>query len=196
VSQKSLQLQGQLARYCLVANSAQYAHSTSCLPSLIAWQRQTGNKYIKNFDFDYPHTNATFTVTSVSGHLLTHDFPESHRTWLSCDPFALFDAPVEVKVASESKAIEKNLVTEAKRANMLMIWTDCDREGEHIGAEVAKVCRKAKAGITVKRARFSAIIAQCVAWFAFAMHSLTQFADKFTPPPSTLLNLIVHKLMQ
>ena len=39
-----------------------------------------------------------------------------------------------------------------------MIWTDCDREGEFIGAMVAKVCRRAKPNIVVKRARFSAII--------------------------------------
>jgi len=67
---------------------------------------------------------------------------------------------VEVKVASESKAIEKNLMTEARSANVLMIWTDCDREGEHIGLEVAKVCRRVNARITIKRARFSAIISQ------------------------------------
>jgi len=45
---------------------------------------------------------------------------------------------------------------------MLMIWTDCDREGEHIGSEIASVCRRAKRNIIVKRARFSAIIAQWV----------------------------------
>ena len=53
-------------------------------------------------------------------------------------------------------------MTEARGADMLMIWTDCDREGEHIGSEVATVCRKAKRNIIVKRARFSAIIAQYV----------------------------------
>ena len=41
-----------------------------------------------------------------------------------------------------------------------MIWTDCDREGENIGAEIANVCRGAKRDIIVRRARFSAIIAQ------------------------------------
>lgn len=43
-----------------------------------------------------------------------------------------------------------------------MIWTDCDREGEHIGSEVAQVCRKANPRIRVKRAKFSAIIPQYV----------------------------------
>lgn len=40
-----------------------------------------------------------------------------------------------------------------------MIWTDCDREGEHIGSEVADVCRAANRRIIVERARFSALIA-------------------------------------
>ncbi|WAQ88490.1 hypothetical protein PtA15_9A617 [Puccinia triticina] len=39
-----------------------------------------------------------------------------------------------------------------------MIWTDCDREGEHIGSEIVSVCRAAKPDIIVLRARFSAII--------------------------------------
>lgn len=57
------------------------------------------------------------------------------------------------------KKIERNLQTESRRADLLMIWTDCDREGEHIGSEIAAVCRKANPRIVVKRARFSAIIA-------------------------------------
>ncbi|KAJ6498952.1 prokaryotic type I DNA topoisomerase [Mycena sanguinolenta] len=122
--------------------------------------RPTQNKYIRNYDFDYPQTRAQFTVTCVSGHLTSHDFPETHRKWHSCDPIALFDAPVESFISKDSKSIEKNLAQEARRADMLMIWTDCDREGEHIGSEIKRVCRKAKANIAVKRARFSAIIAQ------------------------------------
>ncbi|KAJ7693325.1 prokaryotic type I DNA topoisomerase [Mycena rosella] len=122
--------------------------------------RSTPSKFIKNYDFDYPQTNAQYTVTCVSGHLTSHDFPETHRKWHSCDPFSLFDAPVETYISKDSKDIETNLTREARRADMLMIWTDCDREGEHIGSEVKRVCRKAKPNIIVKRARFSAIIAQ------------------------------------
>ncbi|THH02191.1 hypothetical protein EW145_g6782 [Phellinidium pouzarii] len=122
--------------------------------------RTTRNKFIKNFDFDYPQTRAMFTVTAVSGHLMEHDFDDAHRAWSACDPFALFDAPVEARVAPGSKTIEENLRAEARHADELMIWTDCDREGENIGAEVARVCRKANARIRVTRARFSAIIPQ------------------------------------
>lgn len=123
-------------------------------------QRPTTNKYIKNYDFNYPQTNSIYTVTSVSGHLTSHDFSDVYRQWNSCDPFTLFDAPIETTISADSKTIEKNLQSEARKADMLMIWTDCDREGEHIGSEVANVCRRAKRNIIVKRARFSAIIAQ------------------------------------
>jgi len=93
---------------------------------------------------------------------LRHDFPDTHRKWQSCDPFELFDAPIEVQVAPDKKAIVDNLSSEARKAHQLMIWTDCDREGENIGLEIVKICRKAKPNIVVKRARFSAIIAQYV----------------------------------
>lgn len=58
----------------------------------------------------------------------------------------------------DHRGIEANLLAEARKATHLMIWTDCDREGEFIGSMVAQVCRRAKPNIVVKRARFSAII--------------------------------------
>ncbi|KAF9050298.1 DNA topoisomerase [Panaeolus papilionaceus] len=122
--------------------------------------RNSASKYIKNYDFDYPQTRAFFTVTAVVGHLTATDFPEEYRKWTSCDPFALFDAAVTTSVASDKKDVERNLIQQARTANMLMIWTDCDREGEHIGSEIVRVCRKSNPTIQVKRARFSAIIAQ------------------------------------
>lgn len=57
------------------------------------------------------------------------------------------------------KQVERNLQQEARHADLLMIWTDCDREGEHIGSEIVNVCRRANRNIRVKRAKFSAIIA-------------------------------------
>ena len=40
---------------------------------------------------------------------------------------------------------------------MLIIWTDCDREGENIGFEIIDVCKAVKPRIEVKRAKFSEI---------------------------------------
>lgn len=36
--------------------------------------------------------------TSVAGHVTEMDFGEGYRKWNSCQPSALFDAPIEVKV--------------------------------------------------------------------------------------------------
>jgi DNA topoisomerase-3 len=61
-------------------------------------QRNTAVGFIKNMDFSYqlqagrPYVD--FTVTAVAGHLTSSDFTDQHRKWNSCDPFALFDAPI------------------------------------------------------------------------------------------------------
>jgi DNA topoisomerase IA len=123
-------------------------------------KRNTRSNIIKNYDFDYPQCRAKFTVTCVAGHILHYDFIASHRPWTSCDPFDLFEAHIEGIVTPDRKAIVDNLQSEARNAQQLMIWTDCDREGENIGSEIKRICLKANRNIIVKRARFSAIIAQ------------------------------------
>ncbi|TFY69145.1 hypothetical protein EVG20_g3279 [Dentipellis fragilis] len=154
-------LQGTGMRVLCVAEKPSIAKSISQILSGGQYTtRSSPVNFIKNYDFNYPQTRAQFTVTCVAGHLMSHDFTDTHRKWNSCEPFTLFEAPVVSFVAPDKKGIERNLISEAKKAQELMIWTDCDREGENIGAEIASICRKAKPGITVKRARFSAIIAQ------------------------------------
>lgn len=120
------------------------------------------DKYCRNYDLTYnlaPHGWVNMTITSVLGHLTSTDFPEQYRAWHSCDPVAVFDAPVETCVPDNMQNVAKNLRQEARGARILMIWTDCDREGEHIGSEIITECRKVNARIEVQRARFSAIIA-------------------------------------
>lgn len=63
-------------------------------------------------------------------------------------------------VQQDKGAIAQNLRSKARACQELVIWTDCDREGENIGAEVKIVCREGNPRITVRRARFSAIIAK------------------------------------
>ena len=40
----------------------------------------------------------------------------------------------------------------------LVLWTDCDREGEYIGYEIMQVVKQKRPNIKVLRARFSALI--------------------------------------
>lgn len=57
----------------------------------------------------------------------------------------------------DRKAVAQNIETEARRARYLVIWTDCDREGEHIGGEIRDAAKKGNRNLEVKRARFSNI---------------------------------------
>jgi DNA topoisomerase-3 len=128
------------------------------------------DKYCRNYEFQYrmpPGGLAgaggdwvDMTVTSVKGHLMGSDFPESYRKWAACSPSELFTAPIETSVSQDCRQVAQNLKDEARRADLLMIWTDCDREGEHIGTEIVKVCRQVNPRVKVKRAKFSAIIAK------------------------------------
>ncbi|PYH69766.1 DNA topoisomerase 3 [Aspergillus vadensis CBS 113365] len=118
-----------------------------------------GNQYVKNYVFDFnfggPWGTCTVTMTSVIGHLTGLDFERQYRTWLSCPPSALFEAPVHESVADDKVAIAKNIQEQARRCKALFIWTDCDREGEHIGTEIRKQAKEGNARIVIKRARFS-----------------------------------------
>lgn len=98
-------------------------------------------------------------MTSVLGHLMEQDFSAEYKNWRSRDPSALFDAPIETFVADKMKGVAKNIETKARSAHYLYIWTDCDREGEHIGAEIRECAFKTNARLRsagkVVRARFS-----------------------------------------
>lgn len=94
-------------------------------------------------------------MTSVIGHLNGLDFPSRYKGWRSCDPGSLFDAPVEDTVDQDKKAIAENISLQARYARALFIWTDCDREGEHIGSEVRQAAKMGNNTIEVKRAQFS-----------------------------------------
>lgn len=86
---------------------------------------------------------------------MTFDFSNAYRGWSSCDPEQLFDAPVVKKCPPNFEKIKQTLEREIRTCNGLIIWTDCDREGENIGYEIIDVCRAIKSNINVHRAKFS-----------------------------------------
>lgn len=100
---------------------------------------------------------ANMKVTSVSGHLMGIEFTSEYG-WDRCNPNQLFDAPIERKVTEEGKDIEKTLLELAKKCKYLLLWLDCDMEGENISYEVIEVCQSANPHIEIFRARFSALI--------------------------------------
>jgi len=54
--------------------------------------------------------------------------------------------------------IKRTLEEEARKCQWLVLWLDCDREGENIAFEVIEVCTAVNHHITIWRARFSALI--------------------------------------
>ncbi|KAJ3105692.1 hypothetical protein HDU97_007669 [Phlyctochytrium planicorne] len=106
--------------------------------------RDTRNQYIKNYEFRTTYENRLCDVvmTSVSGHLLDFSFGDELKRWEGVPPVDLFDAPIRKICNEKNKEIKDNLMKEARKASVLVIWTDCDDEGECIGAEVAEIAEE------------------------------------------------------
>ncbi|KAK9435971.1 DNA topoisomerase III [Metarhizium brunneum] len=119
----------------------------------------TRNQYIKNYSFDFDFGQAlgpcSVTMTCVTGHLTNVEFTSEYKNWSYPPPETLFNAPIVTSIHDDKKSIAKNLADQAQYARLLVIWTDCDREGEHIGQEIVDAARKGNASIQVKRAKFS-----------------------------------------
>lgn len=81
------------------------------------------------YEGDFKGYKALFKVTSVAGHMYSRDFPEKLNTW-TCDPRSLFDE--ETVQTPTSKALCKHIQTVGKGIDFLLLWLDCDREGENI----------------------------------------------------------------
>eukprot|EP00968_Pinguiococcus_pyrenoidosus_P010040 scaffold789_cov261-Pinguiococcus_pyrenoidosus.AAC.17 len=103
------------------------------------------------------------TITSVRGHVTHLDFDSAYRGWSSCSPAALFkDASIAKVVPQEHENLQRNLEREVRGAHVLMLWLDCDREGENICFEVMDICRRVNHRLRSLRARFSAVTANDV----------------------------------
>ena len=124
-------------------------------------RREGFSHFNKIYEFDYmvQGQQAEMVMTSLSGHLLNMEFAPQYRKWYSCNPVALFDAPLAKGVGegNNSALIKKTLQREVRGAKLLIIWTDCDREGENMGMEVVTVCREVLPGVRILRAKFSEI---------------------------------------
>jgi DNA topoisomerase-3 len=109
--------------------------------------------------------DARWTVTSVMGHVASVDFPERYRNWETCEPGELFAAPT---VKRADGGVARHLEREARGADYLILWLDCDREGENICFEVIEACAPTMKPRTrdgerrILRAKFSAVTKESV----------------------------------
>ena len=80
-------------------------------------------------------------MTSVCGHVFSIDFEARFNNWEKTDPAELFVADTKKDEANSKMRIVQHLKNEAQGATDLVLWLDCDREGENICFEVIQCCR-------------------------------------------------------
>ncbi|CAI2349034.1 unnamed protein product [Caenorhabditis sp. 36 PRJEB53466] len=154
-----------MKRVLFVAEKNDVAKGVAAILSNGAANRKEGrSKYNKIYTLttELFGQRAAVSVTSVSGHLMNWQFHENMANWQTVPMVDLFEAPVRHMVTPDMKLIEQTLREEAQRHDTLVVWTDCDREGEAIGAEIVKVCRGSNQRLDVFRARFSEITKQAI----------------------------------
>ena len=124
-------------------------------PSL---HQQGSGQTLPNNARNEPHTMIT---TSVRGHLASQDFGPAYG-WSRCPPIALFDAPINTEYSQDMQPLERMIRDLSRRASALILWLDCDREGEAISDEVRTVCIKGNPRLQsqnrIYRAKFSTVL--------------------------------------
>ena len=111
-------------------------------------------------------------MTSVCGHVMSLDFPAKFNSWDKVDPSELFACATEKKEATAKLRMPYTLAQESKGCDYIVLWLDCDKEGENICFEVLDAVRGSMKRLdrkTVFRAKFSSITAKDI---VAAMNSL------------------------
>ena len=103
---------------------------------------------------------ANFKVTSVAGHVYNRDFPITYQDRRR-DPVQLFDAPTIRACDKRARPVAKHLQMVSSNCDFVVLWLDCDKEGENICFEVLDICKRNIPKSTkvqrVYRAKFSSI---------------------------------------
>ena len=126
---------------------------------------------VYEFNGQFMGKPAFFRVTSVTGHIYSLDFPSKYQSWDAVDPMDLFSAPTVHNTEGRGGGIAKHLQHEAKGMDALVLWMDCDREGENICFEVIRTisgpmkmkfnpAKSTTVPSNVYRAKFSAVTAK------------------------------------
>jgi DNA topoisomerase-3 len=117
------------------------------------------SKFNPVFEFDYQIGPDIYRMvfTSVRGHLTNIDFGEEHQRWIIDRVIDLYDAEIYKSIVNDCRPIESNLKKLARNIDTLILWLDCDREGENIAYEVIDVVKIINPRVNILRAQFSAL---------------------------------------
>uniref|UniRef100_A0A182V738 DNA topoisomerase n=1 Tax=Anopheles merus TaxID=30066 RepID=A0A182V738_ANOME len=102
-----------------------------------------------------------FKMTSVCGHIMGLEFVGKYNSWDRVDPAELFACPTEKKESTPNLRMPYFLAQEARGCDYLILWLDCDKEGENICYEVMAAVSDSIHNVhsnrVTYRAKFSAI---------------------------------------
>ncbi|XP_021926699.1 DNA topoisomerase 3-beta-like, partial [Zootermopsis nevadensis] len=121
-----------------------------------------GACYVHDWTGSFHGETIHFRMTSVCGHVMTLDFVGKYNSWDRVDPVELFSCQTEKKEANPKQRMQSFLAQEARGCDFLILWLDCDKEGENICYEVISCVqnymrRNVQSPDVVFRAHFSAI---------------------------------------
>lgn len=131
---------------------------------------------VNEWSDNFPPTGekVKYKMTSVCGHVMSLDFPAKYNSWDKIDPSELFQCPTEKKEATAKLRMPHFLSQEARGCDYIVLWLDCDKEGENICFEVLDAVSTTMKRLdrkTVFRAKFSSITAKDI---VAAMNSLIE----------------------
>lgn len=96
--------------------------------------------------------------TSVTGHIMNFEFDQKYKQWKGYESEELLTiAPVYQKIVSDKQNLAENIKRLTHKSDLVILWLDCDREGEAIAFEVIDICKEARPQIEFLRAQFSAL---------------------------------------
>jgi DNA topoisomerase-3 len=123
-------------------------------------KENSSSKYNPIFSFRRPFMTddeAMLKVTSVTGHIMEIEFDSKYSEWNKINPLVLIQsAEIHRTFSKDKMGIVENLKKLSREATDVVLWLDCDREGEAIAYEVLDICLKQNRSLIVHRARFSA----------------------------------------
>ena len=120
------------------------------------------SKFNPVFKFDYTlESGLTYEMyfTSVAGHIMNYAFGSEHKKWDINRISELYDANILHQLTPNFEDAKNNIENIIKQyhCDTLILWLDCDREGENIAFEIIEIAQKVNPNLNLLRARFSAI---------------------------------------
>lgn len=125
-------------------------------------QRRQGRNPVFEFPFRFGNQPCQVLFTAVAGHIKEPAMGDG-ANWGAVPHSDLLDTEkttVFYRVSDDKNDLAAHLRTLSRRADTLVLFLDCDSEGEKIARDVADVCLEGRPSLTVRRAKFSAMTRQ------------------------------------